>query len=202
MENYASTRLENGVNQLAKLPGIGKRTALRLALWLLKQDEQVCLDFGQGLMDMRQNIVYCKRCHNISDHEECEICSGLKRDKTLVCVVSDVRDVMAIENTGLYQGLYHVLGGVISPIEGISPRDLNIESLIERLKTEDFKEIILALPSTMEGDTTQFYIQKQAQDYPVKISTIARGIAVGDDLEYTDELTLGRSLQNRIILSE
>ncbi len=198
MQTYPSKLLENGVEQLAKLPGVGKRTALRLALWLLKQDEQVTVDFAKHLLEMRTEMQYCERCHNLSDKVICDICSNPSRDATLLCVVCDVRDVMAIENTGAYRGYYHVLGGIISPIEGVSPRDLNLNSLFERLKIEPVQEVVLALPSTMDGETTQFYIQKHISPLPVKLTTIAKGVAIGDELEYTDEITLGKSILNRI----
>ncbi len=197
MDNYPSKLLEIGVRELAGLPGIGKRTALRLALWMLKQPEQNINAFANALTAMRADIKYCESCHNISDEKECEICKNPARDRSLICVVPDVRDVMAIENTGFYKGVYHVLGGIISPIEGISPSDLSIDLLIQRVSQGLVQEVILALPATMEGDTTIYFIHKKLQDYPVLLSTIARGIAVGDDLEYTDEVTLGRSIINR-----
>ena len=198
MHSYPSQLLENGVEQLSKLPGVGKRTALRLALWLLKQDEQMKVDFVKHILAMRTQIQYCERCHNLSDKAVCDICSNPSRDASLLCVVCDVRDVMAIENTGSFKGYYHVLGGVISPIEGVSPRDLNLESLFERLKNEPVQEVLLALPSTMDGETTQFYIHKHISPMNIKLTTIAKGIAIGDELEYTDEVTLGRSIVNRV----
>lgn len=198
MENYPSKLLENAVNELSKLPGIGKKTALRLALHLLKLDENEVENFGHSIIKLKQEICYCKNCHNISDSDICEICSNLKRNHTFICVVEDIRDVLAIENTSQFNGIYHVLGGIISPMEGIGPSNLNIESLVNKVATGNITEIIMALPATMEGDTTNFYIYKQLKDYEVIITTIARGIAVGDNLEYTDEVTLGRSIINRM----
>lgn len=195
---FSSKLLENAVNEVSQLPGIGKRTALRLVLHLLRQPAQQTLELTESLQMLRTQVKYCKNCHNISDRELCEICSNTKRDQTLVCVVEDIRDVMAIENTGQYKGVYHVLGGKISPMDGIGPSDLNIVTLIEKVKLGEIKEIIFALSSTMEGDTTNFYIFKQLEGYSIKTSTIARGIAVGDELEYADEVTLGRSILNRI----
>ena len=198
MHSYPSKLLENGVDQLSKLPGIGKRTALRLALWLLKQDEQFTLDFAKHLLAMRTEMQYCECCHNLSDKAVCDICNNPSRDASLLCVVCDVRDVMAIENTGAFKGYYHVLGGVIAPIEGVFPDDLNLACLFERLKNGTIQEVLLALPSTMDGETTQYYIHKQISPMNVKLTTIAKGIAIGDELEYTDEVTLGRSIVNRV----
>ena len=195
---FSSKLLENAVNEVSQLPGIGKRTALRLVLHLLRQPAQQTLELTESLQMLRTQVKYCKNCHNISDRELCEICSNTKRDQTLVCVVEDIRDVMAIENTGQYKGVYHVLGGKISPMDGVGPSDLNIVTLIEKVKLGEIKEIIFALSSTMEGDTTNFYIFKQLEGHSIKTSTIARGIAVGDELEYADEVTLGRSILNRI----
>lgn len=195
---FSSKLLENAVNEIAMLPGIGKRTALRLVLHLLKQPSEQTLHLTEALLQMRNEIIYCKSCHNISDVEICEICNNETRDKRIICVVEDVRDVMAIENTNIFKGVYHVLGGKISPIDGIGPSQLNIASLIEKVKNELVDELIFALSSTMEGDTTNFYIYKQVKELNVKISTIARGISVGDELEYADEVTLGRSLMHRI----
>jgi len=195
---FSSKLLENAVNEVSQLPGIGKRTALRLVLHLLRQPEQHTLELVEALQALRTQVRYCNNCHNISDRELCEICSSAKRDRSLVCVVEDIRDVMAIENTGQYQGVYHVLGGKISPMDGVGPSDLNIVSLVEKVKLGEIKEIIFALSSTMEGDTTNFYIFKQLEGYSIETSTIARGIAVGDELEYADEVTLGRSILNRI----
>ena len=195
---FPSKLVENAVNEMSQLPGIGKRTALRLVLHLLKQPIEQTELLSSALTTMRNDIQYCKECNTISDDEICVICSSVSRDKSLICVVEDVRDVMAIENTGMYKGVYHVLGGKISPIEGIGPSQLKITSLVEKVKEGKINEIIFALSSTMEGDTTNFYIFRQIKEYGVKTSTIARGIAVGDELEYADEVTLGRSLLNRI----
>lgn len=197
MENFSSKLLQKAVDEFSKLPGIGKKTALRLVLHLLKQDEPEVETFARSVLNLRSEIQYCKKCFNISDHETCEICASNKRDTSLICVVEDLRDVIAIENTSQYRGLYHVLGGIISPMDGIGPDDLTIEQLVERVKNEDIAEIILALSTTMEGDTTNFYISRKLQDMNVKLSTIARGIAIGDELEYADEITLGRSILNR-----
>lgn len=195
---FSSKLLKNAVYEMSQLPGIGKRTALRLVLHLLKQPEEQTTKMAAALVHLRKDIRFCANCHNISDVEVCEICASPKRDRTLVCVVEDIRDVMAIENTGQYRGLYHVLGGKISPMEGIGPHDLTIASLIEKAKKGEIKELIFALSSTMEGDTTNFYIFKKLDGLDVNTSTIARGIAVGDELEYADEVTLGRSILNRI----
>ena len=193
-----SKLLENAVNEMAQLPGIGKRTALRLVLHLLKQPSEQTEILSSALTAMRNDIQYCKECNTISDADICGICSNASRDKSIICVVEDVRDVMALENTGMFKGVYHVLGGKISPIEGIGPSQLKITSLVEKVKAGNVAEIIFALSSTMEGDTTNFYIYKQIKEFEIKTSTIARGIAVGDELEYADEVTLGRSLLNRI----
>ena len=195
---FSSKLLERAVNEMAQLPGIGKRTALRLVLHLLKQPKERTNFLSQALLSMREEIKFCVNCHNISDIDVCEICSNPKRNKEIVCVVEDVRDVMAIENTGQFRGLYHVLGGKISPIDGIGPSQLNINSLVDKVKQGQVKEIIFALSSTMEGDTTNFYIYKQIKDCAIITSSIARGISVGDELEYADEITLGRSIVNRI----
>ena len=196
--NFSSKLLENAVNEMSKLPGIGKRTALRLVLHLLKQPTENTNYLTESLKVLRTEVKTCEKCHNISDTALCEICNNPKRDSTIVCVVEDIRDVMAIENTSQYRGLYHVLGGKISPIEGIGPQNLEIDSLVAKVKNKEVKELIFALSSTMEGDTTNFYIFKQIEDYDVLTSTIARGISVGDELEYADEVTLGRSIVNRI----
>ncbi|MDE6494530.1 MAG: recombination mediator RecR [Bacteroidales bacterium] len=198
MENLSLKLLDQAVDELNRLPGIGRKTALRLALFLLSQPEETVEKFGTTLIDFRKNIRYCDCCHNISDTPLCPICASPKRERSMICVVSDVRDVMAIENTGMYNGLYHVLGGLINPMSGISPSRLHIANLISRTETERPLEIILALPATPEGDTTAFYISRQLKECPAKLTTIAKGIAIGDDLEYTDELTLGRSLSNRV----
>lgn len=200
-QQYSSILLENAVNEFAKLPGIGRKTALRLVLHMLKRSENDVETFGNAIIRLRKEIVYCKLCHNISDTEICQICSNPSRDKSTVCVVENIKDVMAIENTGQYRGLYHVLGGVISPMDGIGPNDLEIESLLKRSHEDQLSEIILALSTTMEGDTTNFYIFRKLSPYNIKITTIARGVAVGDDLEYTDEVTLGRSIINRVEFS-
>ncbi|SDS71888.1 DNA replication and repair protein RecR [Formosa sp. Hel1_31_208] len=195
---FSSKLLENAVNEMSQLPGVGKRTALRLVLHLLRQPKEQTLNFANALSEMRTKIKFCKSCHNISDTELCEICANPNRVDDIVCVVEDIRDVMAIENTSSFRGLYHVLGGKISPMDGIGPNELNIQPLVEKVKQGKVKELIFALGSTMEGDTTNFYIYKQIQEYHVKTSTIARGISVGNELEYTDEVTLGRSIINRI----
>ena len=198
MAEYSSILLENAVESLSKLPGIGKKTALRLALHLLNEDDMATEQLADSLLKMKHNIMLCERCYNISDTKICSICGNPRRDENTLCVVADMRDVLAIERTASYNGLYHVLGGVISPIEGISPNDLKIAELVERVQKDDIKEIILALPATIEGDTTNFYIYRQLQNFKGKISVIAKGIAVGDTLEYVDEITLGRSIQNRV----
>ncbi len=195
---FSSKLLEKAVNEMAQLPGIGKRTALRLVLHLLKQPKEQTHFLAQALTNMRQEVKFCVSCHNISDAAICEICSNNKRDEKIICIAEDIRDVMAIENTGQFRGIYHVLGGKISPIDGVGPSQLNINSLVEKIKTTNVSEIIFALSSTMEGDTTNFYIYKQIQDCDIIISTIARGISVGDELEYADEVTLGRSILQRV----
>lgn len=195
---FSSKLLEKAVNEMSQLPGIGKRTALRLVLHLLKQPKEQTMLMASALQNMRNDIKFCSSCHNISDTQLCEICSNPRRTEEIICVVEDIRDVMAIENTSSFKGLYHVLGGKISPMDGIGPNDLNIVSLVEKVKEGRVKELIFALSSTMEGDTTNFYIFRQIQDYNIVTSTIARGISVGNELEYTDEVTLGRSILNRI----
>lgn len=195
---FSSKLLEKAVNEVSQLPGIGKRTALRLMLYLLKQPIEQTQFLSEALLNLRSEIKFCANCHNISDVAICEICANAKRLQQTVCVVEDVRDVMAIENTGQYKGVYHVLGGKISPIDGIGPSQLNIESLVKKVKSGNISEIIFALSSTMEGDTTNFYIYKQIKDLDIITSTIARGISVGDELEYADEVTLGRSIVNRV----
>jgi recombination protein RecR len=195
---YSSKLLEKAVNEMSQLPGIGKRTALRLVLHLLKQPKERTLFLVQALQNMREEVRFCENCHNISDMSVCDICSNTKRDHQIICVVEDIRDVMAIENTGQFRGIYHVLGGKISPVDGVGPSQLKINSLVEKVKSGVVNEIIFALSSTMEGDTTNFYIYKQIQDYEIITSTIARGIAVGDELEYADEVTLGRSILQRV----
>ncbi len=195
--------IEDAVNEVAKLPGIGKKTALRLVLHLVKENENKTATLTEALNRMRQNIQFCKTCHNISDEEECSICKSHRRDKTVLCVVEETNDVMAIENTSQFTGVYHVLGGIISPMNGIGPADLKIDSLVDRVAKSHgaIKELILALSPTMEGDTTAFYINRRLKDCPVKITTIARGVSVGGDLEYTDEITLGRSILGRTLFS-
>ncbi len=201
-QRYPSLLLDNAVNEFAKLPGIGRKTALRLILHLLRQDENVTDSFAQALTTLRHEIKYCKICHNICDDEVCTICANPSRDKTTVCVVENIKDVMAIENTMQYKGLYHVLGGIISPLDGIGPSDLQIESLIERIPLENVKEVILALSTTMEGDTTNIYIFKKISKFELKVSIIARGISIGDEIEYADEVTLGRSIMNRTLFND
>lgn len=196
--NYSSKLLEKAVEEFAKLPGIGKKTALRLVLNLLNREVDDVTRFATAITSLREEIRFCKKCHNISDIEICQLCSNPSRDNSTLCVVEDIRDVMAIENTQQYRGLYHVLGGVISPMDGIGPKHLNIESLIDKVNSGEVKEIIFALSTTMEGDTTNFYIFKKLKETSVKVSTIARGIAFGDELEYADEITLGRSIANRL----
>lgn len=196
--DFSSKLLESAVNEMSQLPGIGKRTALRLVLHLLKQPKEQTHYLTEALKSFRDEIKLCKNCHNISDVELCEICSNSRRDTEVICVVEDIRDVMAIENTAQFKGLYHVLGGKISPIEGIGPHNLTIENLVQKVAQGDIKEIILALSSTMEGDTTNFYIYRQLQKFDVNLTTIARGISVGDEIEYADEVTLGRSIINRV----
>lgn len=196
--DFSSKLLENAVNEMAQLPGIGKRTALRLVLHLLKQPEEQTTHLAKALVDLKTEVSFCKNCHNVSDTEICAICSSSARDQSIVCVVEDVRDVMAIENTSQYKGVYHVLGGKISPMDGVGPSQLTITSLVDKAKEGKLDEIIFALSSTMEGDTTNFYIYKQIEGLTVKTSTIARGIGVGDELEYADEVTLGRSILNRV----
>ena len=195
---YSSKLLQNAVNEVAQLPGIGRRTALRLVLHLMRQPENQTIQLSKSLTEMRSKINFCNSCHNISDHSICEICSNENRNKATICVVEDIRDVLAIESTATFKGIYHVLGGKISPMDGIGPSDLNIQSLVSKVKSGQVNEVIFALSSTMEGDTTNFYIFKQIQSPEIQISTIARGISVGDELEYADEITLGRSITNRI----
>jgi recombination protein RecR len=195
---FSSKLLENAVNEMSQLPGIGRRTALRLVLHLLRQPEHHTIQLSEALSKMRGEINFCRSCHNISDTTLCEICDNPNRNAELICVVEDIRDVMAIESTSSYKGLYHVLGGKISPMDGIGPQDLHISTLVEKVKSGQVKELIFAMSPTMEGDTTNFYIFKQIQDYDVTTSTIARGVAAGNELEYTDEITLGRSIIDRI----
>ena len=202
-QEFASSLLENAVSEFAKLPGIGRKTALRLALHLLKQDKERAHSLGEAVIKMRDEIQYCRVCHNISESEVCPICSDPTRETSTVCVVENVKDVMSIENTHQHHGLYHVLGGLISPIDGIGPQDIEIDSLVERVKAGGIAEVILALSATMEGDTTNFYIVRKLAPYPeVRITMLARGVSVGNEIEYTDELTLGRSIQNRTLFSD
>jgi recombination protein RecR len=205
MSDYPSIVLEQAVNQMASLPGVGRRTALRLVLHLLRQSDADVQAFANAFARLKTEIVYCRECHNISDSELCPICGSPRRDHSTICVVENVQDVMSIENTGQYTGVYHVLGGVISPMEGIGPKDIEIDSLIERIAKGDVQEIILALPTTMEGDTTNFYIYRRIQNAELpempKLSQIARGVAVGNQIEYTDEITLGRSIVNRTLFA-
>jgi recombination protein RecR len=199
LESFSSKLLQAAVEEFSSLPGIGKKTALRLVLHLLRQEESAVTRFSQAMTDLRRGVIYCETCHNISDQPLCEICRSPRRDTSLLCVVEDIRDVIAIENTGQYRGLYHVLGGIISPMDGIGPAELQMASLEGRVASPDssIREVILALSTTMEGDTTNFYIYKKLQSFEVKLSVIARGIAIGDELEYADEITLGRSIINR-----
>lgn len=199
MTEYPSKLIESAVTEIAKLPGIGKKTALRLALHLLKQEEKITTSLTQSLVDLRTKTVFCTLCNNISDGNICQICDSYKRDKTVLCVVEDTRDVLALENTAQYNGLYFVLGGIISPINGIGPANLKIDQLLARIEKEEIKEIIMALSPNIDGDTTTFYISKKIKNLKLKITTIARGIPVGSELEYMDEITLGRSIQKRII---
>lgn len=198
MNSYSSRLLEQCVNELSRLPGIGRKTALRLALDLLKKEDATVSNLTRAISEMKENIKYCKVCSNLSDNEVCQICENPRRDKNVICVVSDIRDILAIENTAQYSGVYHVLNGIISPIDGIGPDELNIAPLVERAKKGEVSEIIFALSGTIEGDTTSYYIFKKINDYNISVSTIARGISVGDELEYADEVTLGRSIMNRM----
>jgi recombination protein RecR len=195
--NYPSKLVEEAVGEISKLPGIGKKTAMRLALYLLKQEESFTVSLAAAMLKLRTDTHYCQICHNIADTPICKICTDNQRDKTIICVVEDAPDILVLENTSQYKGLYHVLGGIISPLEGISPADLHIETLIKRVESGEVKEIILALRATMEGDTTSFYISKKVKPFHVKTTTLARGVPVGSELEYTDEVTLGRSLLGR-----
>ncbi len=197
MSNYPSKLFEQAVNEFAKLPGIGRKSAVRMVLHLLREDKTTAETLGDTIIKLRQNIRYCTECFNITETECCEICSNPKRDKSLICVVEDIRDVIAVENTGQFTGVYHILGGIISPMDGIGPADLNIEPLLSRLAKNEVNEIILALPATIEGDTTNFYLFRKLSALNLTITTIARGISFGDELEYADEVTLGRSILNR-----
>jgi recombination protein RecR len=195
--HYPSKLLENAVSEFSRLPGIGRKTALRLVLHILKQDAESVSQFGNAIIQLKNEIKHCRICHNLSDEEVCSVCSNTSRDHSMVCIVENIRDVMSIENTSQFRGVYHVLGGIISPMEGIGPADLTIASLEEKVAAEDIKEVILALSTTLEGDTTNFYIFKKLKKYPVIITTLARGVSFGDEIEYTDEITLGRSIINR-----
>ena len=198
LQSFPSKLLEKAVNQFASLPGIGRKTALRLVLHLLNQSQEDVEKFGNSIIELKKNIKHCKHCHNISDTDVCEICSDTSRNTKTVCVVENIKDVMSIENTQQFFGVYHVLGGLISPMDGIGPSSLSINSLEEKVKKGDINEIIFALSATMEGDTTNFYIYKRLKNYPITINTIARGVSIGDELEYIDEITLGRSIVNRM----
>jgi recombination protein RecR len=201
-QQYPSQLLEKAVAEFSKLPGIGRKTALRLVLWMLRQEDADVEQFAEAVSRLKHEVKYCKTCHNISDSEVCPICGDPRRDKTTVCVVENIQDVMAIENTQQFHGLYHVLGGVISPMDGIGPSDIEIDSLVKRVAEGGVQEVILALSPTMEGDTTNFYIFRKLSTYDVKVSVIARGVSVGNELEYTDEVTLGRSIMNRTLFEE
>ena len=198
MMDFSSKIIERAVNEFSQLPGVGKKTALRFVLHVLKKDTDEVKSFADSLLKLKNDICFCKNCFNISDKEICDICNNPSRDAKMVCVVQDIRDVMAIENTGLFKGQYHVLGGIISPMEGIGPSNLTVEQLVAKIQQNEVQEIIMALPATMEGETTNFYIYKKIAPFNIKVSTIARGIAVGDELEYADEVTLGRSIQFRV----
>jgi len=198
VEKYTSKLLNNAVAHFENLPGIGKRTALRLVLFLLRQDKSIVEQFGSTLSKLHDDIIFCKKCHNISDQEVCNICSNFSRQKNSICIVENLQDVIAVEQTNQYKGLYHILGGIISPMDGIGPNDLNIETLIDRITNDEIKEVIFALSTTMEGDTTAFYIFKKIKDLDVNISTIARGISIGGELEYADEATLGNAISKRV----
>ena len=197
LEQYSSVLLERAVSEFAKLPGIGRKTALRLVLYLLRQPVSESDSFSTAIAELRHGVRYCRVCHNISDTDTCEICANPRRDASMVCVVETVRDVIALENTGIYRGLYHVLGGIISPMDGIGPADLEIESLVKRVRAGGVEEVIFALSSTMEGDTTNYYLYRKLSPFGVRLSVLSRGLSVGDELQYTDEATLGRSLINR-----
>jgi recombination protein RecR len=197
-QKFPSTLLENAVNELAALPGIGRKTALRLALFILRRDAEYADRLSAGIHALRHQVKYCRDCYNICDHDRCSICADPRRDHSLICVTGTIKEVMAIENTAQFHGVYHVLGGIISPIDGIGPADLEIDSLIQRVASGEVKEVMLALSTTMEGDTTNFFIFRKLAPYDVKVTVIARGVAVGDEIEYADEVTLGRSIVNRI----
>jgi len=198
LNQLPSRLLENAVNEFSKLPGIGKKTALRLVLHILNQSDEDALQMANSIIEMKNDVKLCKKCNNITEEELCSICKSHARDESLICVVESIKELIAIESTSQYNGLYHILGGRISPMDGIGPKDLHIESLEERLKTDEIAEVILALSTTMEGDTTSFYIYRRLEKYKIPLSTLARGISIGDELEYTDEITLGKSLLNRM----
>jgi len=202
IQKYPSALLENAVNEFAKLPGVGRKTALRLVLHMLRQDVKSVENFSSSILTLKNEVKYCKSCYNISDEDICPICANPARDKSIICVVENIKEVMAIENTSQFKGLYHVLGGIISPIDGIGPGDLQIDTLVDRVSSGEIKEVILALSTTMEGDTTNFYIYKKLAPFDVKVSMIARGISIGDEIEYADEITLGRSIINRTLFNE
>lgn len=202
IQQYPSALLESAVNEFAKLPGVGRKTALRFVLHLLRQEPAVAESFGNAIIRLRQDVKYCRVCHNISDTDVCALCADETRDNSLICVVENIKEVMVVENTRQFNGLYHVLGGVISPMDGIGPADLQIESLVERVKSGGIREVILALSATMEGDTTNFYIFRKLAPFDVNVSIIARGVSVGDEIEYADEVTLGRSIVNRLPFNE
>ena len=195
---YPSTLLENAVDELSALPGVGRKTALRLSLYLLRREPEYAERLGTALQALRRDVKYCRTCHNICDTDLCDICADTSRDRSTVCVVENVKDVMTVENTAQFRGLYHVLGGIISPIDGIGPADLEIESLVKRVAEGEVREVVLALSTTMEGDTTDFFIYRKLSAYPVRVTVIARGVSIGDELEYADEVTLGRSILNRV----
>ncbi len=202
IQKYPSTLLENAVKELSSLPGIGRKTALRLALYLLKQQTDYVENLSTSLIELKNGVQYCKECHNICDSDLCSICANPNRDHSLICVVENIKEVMAIENTGQFRGVYHVLGGIISPIDGIGPSELEIDSLVEKISKGGVNEVILALSTTMEGDTTNFFIFRKLSSFDVKVSVIARGISIGDEIEYADEVTLGRSILNRIVFAD
>ncbi len=195
---YPSTLLENAVDELSGLPGVGRKTALRLSLYLLRREPEYAERLGTALQALRRDVKYCRTCHNICDTDLCDICADTSRDRSTVCVVENVKDVMTVENTAQFRGLYHVLGGIISPIDGIGPADLEIDSLVKRVAEGEVREVVLALSTTMEGDTTNFFIYRKLSAYPVRVTVIARGVSIGDELEYADEVTLGRSILNRV----
>ena len=199
---YPSTLLENAVDELSALPGVGRKTALRLSLYLLRREPEYAERLGTALQALRRDVKYCRTCHNICDTDLCDICADTSRDRSTVCVVENVKDVMTVENTAQFRGLYHVLGGIISPIDGIGPADLEIDSLVKRVAEGEVREVVLALSTTMEGDTTNFFIYRKLSAYPVRVTVIARGVSIGDELEYADEVTLGRSILNRVEVND